>query len=198
MPGITKKKAAKEVVEEVEVASGWGLFDDADSLKGRNKAFWGARAVAERLRFDRHGNVKYHLAFFGNRICHYGTHTDVVKLSKYVQSSLKSMEKFLSETGFSSSRVFEAFKNGMEIKAATRNSDGYLYIQAAMPKEQADAPKLKKYHARRHFDACVGFEVEASSYEEACRKAEKIAETVSDEEILASVQPGEIDVEEAT
>lgn len=136
MPGITKKKAAKEVVEEVGVESGWGLFDDAKKLKERNKAFWGGRAVAERLRFDRHGNVKYHLAFFGNRICHYGTHTDVVKLSKYVQSSLKSMEKFLSETGFSSDSVFETSKNGMEIKAATRNSDGYLYIQAVMPKTQ--------------------------------------------------------------
>ena len=136
MPGITKKKAAKEVVEEVEVASGWGLFDDAKKLKERNKAFWGARAVVKRLRGGRNGDVKYHLAFFGNRICHYGTRTDVVKLSKYVQSSLKSMEKFLSETGFSSDSVFETSKNDMEIKAATRNSDGYLYVQAAMPKTQ--------------------------------------------------------------
>ena len=198
MPGITKKKAAKEVVEEVEVASGWGLFDAAEKLKERNKAFWGARAVVERLRGGRNGDVKYHLAFFGNRICHYGTMKSATKLANYVQASLKKLEKFLSETGFSSGSVFKSSKNGMEIKAATRNSDGYLYIQASMPKEQADAPKLKKYYARRHFDACVGFEVEASSSEEACRKAEKIAETIADEEILASIQPGEIDVEEAT
>ena len=58
MPGITKKKAAKEVVEEVEVASGWGLFDDAKKLKERNKAFWGARAVVERLRGGRKSALK--------------------------------------------------------------------------------------------------------------------------------------------
>ena len=195
MPGIMKKKAAKEVVEEVEVESGWGLLDEVDRLKGRNKAFWGARAVVERLRGGRNGDVKYHLAFFGNRICYYGTRKNATKLAIYVQASAKKLEKFLSETGFSSDSVFKSSKDGMEIKATTRNSDGYLYVQAVMPKEQEDAPKLKKYYAHRHFDACVDFEIEAFSYEEACRKAEKIAETVSNEDILASIQPGEIDVE---
>lgn len=70
-----------------------------------------------------------------------------------------------------------------------------------MPKSKtAKKPKrrLRTYIARRHFDACVSFELKAHDYDEACKLAEQMSYDIKDEDILSSIEPGELSVEETT
>ena len=120
-----------EIVDTLD--HGFGLFEPADDLKARFRAFAGWRAIMERWKLG-----EWHLAFLPDRNCAYGTNRDLTRIEKYVKKVVKRLEKWSGSVGPMSDDKLEFGEyfgtDRLEGVASPRGSDGYLYIQIGVRK----------------------------------------------------------------
>lgn len=126
------KKEKDGLLDTIRFGNGFGLFEDADKLKERYRAFAGWRTIMEG-----HGKTG-HLAFLPDRNCAYGMNSDIKKIEKFLKKQVRKIEKFAFSVGPASMyqcHFGEYFGNeSIEGVASPRASHGYLYIQIGILK----------------------------------------------------------------
>lgn len=120
-----------EIIDTTGGFGNFGLFEPADEMKTRYKAFAGWRTIMERWKLG-----EWHLAFLPDRNCAYGTNSDLTRIEKYVKKVVKRLEKWAGSVGPMSENKLEFGEyfgtDRLEGVASPRGSDGYLYIQIGL------------------------------------------------------------------
>lgn len=122
------KKEKNGLVDTIQFGNRFGLFDEVDKLKEKYRAFVGWRAIMER------GQI----SFVFNRNCAYGMNSDIKKIEKFMQKSIKKLTKWAWDEGVASSKECHFgeyfWDESIEGVASPRASYGYLYIQIGILK----------------------------------------------------------------
>ena len=122
------KKEKDGLVDTVQFGNSFGLFDSADKLKEKYRAFVGWRAIMEH----------HQISFVFNRNSAYGMNSDIKKIEKFLKKNIKKLTKWAWDEGMASSKECHFgeyfWDESIEGVASPRASYGYLYIQIGILK----------------------------------------------------------------
>lgn len=126
------KKEKDGLVDTIQFGNSFGLFDSADKLREKYRAFVGWRAIME----GRGGHKD--LVFLPDRNSAYGMNSDIKKIEKFLKKNIKKLTKWAWDEGVASSKECHFgeyfFDESIEGIASPRASHGYLYIQVGILK----------------------------------------------------------------